>query len=122
LGGLTPCAKGHPYRDPLGLTVTLSRGKVCFVITRVVITRRAEKQLSKTPEWIRDKLALWTREVELLGLEIVRKIPGYHDEPLFGERKGQRSIRLSRSYRAIYEIKRGEVAFVSIEEVNKHDY
>jgi para-nitrobenzyl esterase len=51
-----------------------------------------------------------------------RKVPGYHDEPLKGDRAGQRSIRLSRAYRAIYEIRGGTAKFVSIEEVNKHDY
>jgi hypothetical protein len=35
---------------------------------------------------------------------------------------GQRSIRLSRSYRAIYEIKKNVVEFVSVEEISKHDY
>jgi proteic killer suppression protein len=55
-------------------------------------------------------------------LEEVRKAPGYHDEPLKGDRLGQRSIRLSRSYRAIYEIKSSNVEFVSIKEVSKHDY
>lgn len=46
-----------------------------------------------------------------------------HDEPLKGDRFGQRSIRLSIRYRAIYEVKRtGRVEFVSIEEVSKHGY
>jgi toxin HigB-1 len=88
----------------------------------VFITKRAVKQLRETPEWIRDKLAIWTREVELLGLEEVRKIPGYHDELLHGKRKGQRSIRLSRAYRAIYEIKQDDAVFASIEEIGKHNY
>ena len=39
-----------------------------------------------------------------------------------GQRAGQRSIRLSRAYRAIYEIRGQNVEFVSVEEVNKHDY
>lgn len=57
------------------------------------------------------------------GLEEVRKVPAYHDEALKGERKGQRSIRLNRSYRAIYAIlQSGAIEFVSIEEVNKHEY
>jgi hypothetical protein len=34
----------------------------------------------------------------------------------------ERSIRLSRAYRAIYEVRGGTAKFVSIEEVNKHDY
>jgi proteic killer suppression protein len=92
------------------------------VIKRVFITRRAEKQLRKVPDWIRDKLALWTREVELLGLDEVRKISGYHDEVLQGKRAGQRSIRLSRAYRAIYEIKGKEIEIVSIEDISKHEY
>jgi proteic killer suppression protein len=40
--------------------------------------------------------------VEEQGIEEAREIPGYHDEPLRGEREGQRSVRLSRAYRAIY--------------------
>lgn len=48
---------------------------------------------------------------------------GYHDEPLRGDRGGQRSIRLSLHYRAIYEILGdGDVRFVSVEEVTKHGY
>ena len=60
--------------------------------------------------------------VEHDGLDEVRKVPGYHDEPLKGDRAGQRSIRLSRSYRAIYEVKNDAVEFVSVEEVSKHEY
>jgi proteic killer suppression protein len=52
----------------------------------------------------------------------VRKIPGYHEEPLKGERQGQRAIRLSRAYRAIYVIKSQELMFVRVEEVSTHDY
>jgi hypothetical protein len=56
------------------------------------------------------------------GLEDVRKIRSYHDEPLAGRREGQRSIRLSLSYRAFYRIVEGAVEFVDLFEVNKHDY
>lgn len=53
----------------------------------------------------------------------MRKVPGFHDEPLKGDRKGQRSIRLNRAYRAIYVVsKGGAVELVSVEEVSKHDY
>lgn len=93
------------------------------MINKVEVTRRAEKDLRKVPEYITLNLVEWVRAVELEGLEIVRRLPGYHDEPLKGKRKGQRSIRLSRAYRAIYEIKNdNKISFVSIEEVNKHDY
>ena len=40
-----------------------------------------------------------------MGLRETRKIKGYHDEPLQGDRKGQRSIRLNKAYRAFYIVK-----------------
>ena len=92
------------------------------MIFRVEITKLAEKQLRKMPQHIKDNLIIWVMAVEQDGLEEVRKVPGYHDEPLKGDRAGQRSIRLSRAYRAIYEIKEDTAKFVSVEEVNKHDY
>ncbi len=92
------------------------------MIHRVHITKRAERQIEKVPRHIRVNLLLWVATVEADGLEETRKIPGYHDEPLRGDRAGQRSIRLSRSYRAIYEIRGGAVEFVSVEEVSKHHY
>ena len=52
----------------------------------------------------------------------VRKIPGYHDEPLIGELKGLRSIRLSRSYRAYYRIVAGAAVMVNVERIDKHEY
>lgn len=62
-------------------------------------------------------------QIETIGIDEVRKIPGFHDEPLKGKRAGQRSIRLSKSYRAIYvEYKENKVDIVSVEEVNKHEY
>jgi proteic killer suppression protein len=52
----------------------------------------------------------------------VRKAPGYHDEPLLGDRKGQRSIRLNKQWRAIYRILAQKIEFILIEEVTPHDY
>jgi toxin HigB-1 len=92
------------------------------MIRRVTISRLAAKQLRKLPRHIVDNLMIWVAAVEHDGLESVRKIPGYHDEPLKGDRAGQQSIRLSRSYRAIYEIKEDTARFVSVEEVSKHEY
>ncbi|WP_051550968.1 hypothetical protein [Legionella geestiana] len=54
------------------------------------------------PTYIREKLLLWVDAVEKLGINKIREIPGFHDEPLKGDRKGQRSIRLNKAYRAIY--------------------
>lgn len=92
------------------------------MIRHVEMTKLAEKQLRKVPRHIKVNLMIWIAAVEWEGLEEVRKVSGYHDEPLIGQRLGQRSIRLSRSYRAIYEVKVASIEFVSIEEVSKHDY
>lgn len=89
----------------------------------VVLRKKLEPSLKKLPKHIITKLTAWINAVAHDGLSEVRKIPGYHDEPLQGDRKGQRSIRLSKSYRAIYIIdKAGQMEIVEIIEVNKHDY
>lgn len=81
------------------------------------------KPLRKVPSYVVDKLNIWVRSVEKQGIREVRKIPGYHDEPLKGDRKGQRSIRLTKAYRAIYiEYKNGEIEVILVKEVHKHEY
>jgi proteic killer suppression protein len=92
------------------------------MINTVIISNRAKNDLKKVPPYIAVKLQAWINNTEIQGLESVRKVPGWHDEPLHGKRKGQRSIRLSKSYRAIYAIKKANIEFVSIEEVHKHGY
>lgn len=93
------------------------------MINRVIIAKDARKALKKLPFYVIKKLNLWAQSVARNGLDEVRKLPGYHDEPLKGQRKGQRSIRLSKTYRAIYVVKiDNSIEFVSVEEVNKHDY
>jgi proteic killer suppression protein len=93
------------------------------MIRRVEITRRAEKQVRRLPLHVGEKLLHWVYLVTEIGLEEVRKIPGFHDEPLVGRRRGMRSIRLSRGYRAMYRLVReGDAEAVSVEEVSKHVY
>lgn len=75
------------------------------------------------PQQIAAKLRTWIDAVTHSSLEEVRKRPGYHDEPLLGDRRGQRSIRLNKSWRAIYVIlSDGRIEFVEVQEVNKHEY
>lgn len=89
----------------------------------VEFTKFAVKQAEKVPKSIQEALFVWKEAVEQLGLPEVRKARGYHDEPLKGQRKGQRSVRLSRAYRIIYEeYGRGDVVVVGVQEVNKHEY
>ncbi len=93
------------------------------MIRRVALSKRVRKQLKKVPRHIVENLAAWVDDVENRGLEEARKTSGYHDEPLHGKRLGQRSIRLSRSYRGIYLVRKdGSSEFVSVEEISKHAY
>jgi proteic killer suppression protein len=93
------------------------------MICRVKLTRRARKQILKLPGQVQTKLWTWVDLVTVEGLDEVRKSPGWHDEPLVGPRRGTRSIRLNKAYRAIYRVvHEREAELVSVEEVSKHDY
>jgi proteic killer suppression protein len=93
------------------------------VINTVTLSVRAKKDLRICPVFIVRKFMAWVGAVQLDGLEPTRRLPGYHDEPLHGEWKGSLSIRLNRSYRAIYRIQEeGSLALVLVESVNKHAY
>lgn len=91
--------------------------------SRVWITKFAEKQIKKLPKHISAAYFTWVKTVELEGIRATRMLPGYHDEPLKGERKGQRSVRLNRGYRVIYEeTETGNIVLICVQEVNKHEY
>ncbi len=94
-----------------------------MISTKVSIEQAALKQLEKVPSFIRVKLYQWIERVEEFGIAEIRKSKGLHDEPLKGLRTGQRSIRLNRSYRAIYIQKQnGELFLIQIIEVTNHEY
>lgn len=78
--------------------------------------------MKRAPSYITDKLLNWANEVEVFGMAVVRKQKGCHDEPLKGKREGERSIRLSRQWRAIYSEKENGSIFVYVLEVTPHDY
>lgn len=92
------------------------------MIYQVEVSKKALKQLKKIPKHLIVRLDYWIDEVERFGLEKTRIRSGYHDEPLKGGRKGQRSIRLNKAYRAIYVVRKNGIEFVEIQEVHKHDY
>lgn len=92
-------------------------------IRDVFWSKRVSKQIDNLPNSISLKLYAWISLVKLVGLREVRKRKGFHDEPLQGERFGQRSIRLNIAYRAFYIVKCDRtVEFIEIIEVNKHEY
>lgn len=84
--------------------------------------RLVEKSLLKLPPIICKKVINWVTAVEQDGLEEVRKSPGLHDEPLKGKLYGLRSVRLSKAYRLIYRIEKGQIIEVIVVGVNKHEY
>ena len=93
------------------------------MINRVEVSRRAERSLEKAPKQVAAKFFYWTRQVEEHGLDVVMRIPGYHDEPLQGKLKGYcRSIRLALGFRAYYRVIGDSIKCVLVEEVNHHDY
>ena len=91
------------------------------VRTKITRSRGFEKQLDKVPDFIRKKVLFWIFLVESSGVWEVMKSPGFHDEPLRGERKGQRSVRLNKAYRLIYYVIQDRV-HIELLEVHKHDY
>lgn len=90
-------------------------------ITKVKRTAKFDKELKKIPEHLRKKFMFWVFMVESEGLLEIRKHKGYHDEALKGDRKGQRSIRLNKAYRAIYKETKSHIEILMLE-VNKHEY
>lgn len=92
------------------------------MVHHVQISEKAKKALKKIPAFIVVKLQDWVEDVEERGLETVRKVSGYHDEPCKGTLTGLRSIRLSRSYRAYYRTVKDRIEFVLVERVDKHEY
>lgn len=93
------------------------------MITEIQITKQALKELKKTPQYIQEKFRAWLVAVNQAGVDETRKRPGWHDEPLIGDRKGQRSIRLNKQWRAIYVVKKsGQIEFVEVKEVTPHEY
>lgn len=89
----------------------------------VVITKLAEKQLRKLPLFIIEAVAIWSASVEEDGIRRVRHLPGYHDERLSGVHRGQRSVRLNRSYRLFYsQDEQLRTVTITVLEVNKHEY
>ena len=86
---------------------------------------KVEKQIRRLPEHIEKKFFDWVDLIQDQNVGYLKciKIHGYKDHALIGKRKGQRAIRLSVSYRVIYEVhKQKEIYAIKVEKVTKHDY
>lgn len=84
--------------------------------------KEAKKLIRKLPVHVYRKYLYWKDLLDSIGLRESRKYKGFHDEPLTGRRKGQRSVRLSKEFRAIYIEIDGSLEIIEVLEVNKHDY
>ena len=76
---------------------------------------------SKLPINVVKKYELRKNIIFRHGPEKLKEFPGFHDEKLLGERKGQRSSRLSLQYRVVYAVERSIVT-VFVLEITPHDY
>lgn len=89
--------------------------------TKIITTKRFEKQLNRVPDYIQKNVMFWIFSLETIGLEETRKKKSYNDEALKGKRLGQRSIRLNKAYRLVYR-EYEERIIIELLEVHKHDY
>ena len=83
--------------------------------------RNIRKICHKLPTTVVKKYELWKNIVFRHGPEKLREFPGFRDEALKGDRKGQRSSRLNLQYRVIYMVE-GETVMVFILEITPHKY
>ena len=75
----------------------------------------------KIPLHVKKKYELWKNLIFRHGPVILKEFPGFHDEKLKGERKGQRSSRLSSQYRVIYSVEK-DIITVYVLEITSHKY
>ena len=91
-------------------------------MTQVDISK-VRKQLRKVPVEVRVKFQQWILFLETKGLLEAQKFPGFRDHSLKGDRKGQRSVYLTKKWRAVYTTDtEGKVNLVIVQEVMPHDY
>ncbi|MEK6704553.1 MAG: hypothetical protein AABZ06_02080 [Bdellovibrionota bacterium] len=92
-------------------------------IFTVIWGKKVQRQLRELPPKIERKFFAWVTAIRLAGLRSVRETVGFHDEPLKGDRKGQRSVRLNLAWRAIYiERHDGSLELIEVIEVTHHEY
>jgi len=83
--------------------------------------RGIARKCSKLPLNAAKKYELWKNIVFRHGPDKLKEFPGFHDEKLKGERKGQRSSRLSLQHRVIYKVEQ-DIVTVFVLEITPHEY
>ncbi len=85
-----------------------------MIQTQITSPQKKEDQAKK-------KYELWKDLIFRHGPGILKEFPGFHDEKLKGERRGQRSSRLSLQHRVIYSVEKDMVA-VYVLEITPYKY
>ena len=57
------------------------------MICKVIISKQAGKELEKLQRYVADLFFAWVLDIEQRGLEEVKKVPSFHDEPCKGKGK-----------------------------------
>jgi proteic killer suppression protein len=83
--------------------------------------RGIARKCSKLPLNVVKKYELWKNIVFRHGPNKLKEFPGFRDEKLKGERKGQRSSRLSLQYRVVYIVEE-KIVTVFVLEITPHKY
>jgi len=88
---------------------------------RIQEHRDITKLCRKMPDVIVKKYELWKDIVFRHGPDKLKEFPGFHDEKLKGDRKGQRASRLTLQYRVIYTVER-DIVMVFVFEITPRKY
>ena len=86
---------------------------------KILEQKSIKKSVLKVPPQVLKKYELWKDIVFRHGPSKLKEFPGFNDEALKGDRKGQRSSRLSLQYRVIYEVE-NEIVTVYVVEITPH--
>jgi plasmid maintenance system killer protein len=88
---------------------------------RILEHRRVVRRPAKTPIDILKRYEKWKDIVTISGPQGLKRIKGFRDEALRGERKGYRSSRLGGQYRVIYIVEE-RIIIVKVIDLTAHDY
>ncbi len=80
------------------------------------------ERLLKSQKKIKLRFYVWVEFVTFNGIFEAQKAARFRDHALTGPRKGQRSVYLDKSWRAIYTLHGKKISIVRVEEITPHDY
>lgn len=90
---------------------------------KVVLSKTARKSLRSIPKYVIKMFDTWVDTIENEGYGLIQATNGYWDHALKGNRKGQRSSSLTRSWRVIYKLEENlSITIIEVLEINNHDY